>query len=249
MDYTDIWRLHKWLDDFDQTLQGIYEEQAQTDLGEEALVTPQHRSVIRGQLETFGVELNSFNAKLDEADTGAMKADMDDLISEMVKSPFPANPLPPGERAFKYQKDESDDCVRIVLRIPAPHLSAEERVRLERDLVQEAASFTNTWMQVRDAREESRDMNEEPEEDEAIEVDEDEVPVDMAERFMETYEALRGDDGSEKELITSVLESLIEDGIIEPGPSYRVRSVDQETLTIEFMNGDKMELQTREDEK
>lgn len=220
--YEDVYNTSKTTEDIHNTMAVTYEMMSEKGIDDpETELTDEDHTAVREHLKSVIPELQGF---------------LDDLTGHTTETP--------QEDAGDDEEPEPDDVVRIVLNIPAAHLSAEERVQLERDMVNEAANYSSIWMQTKEFRmADSPDVNEDEEHEEAVdnlvsEVDlpPEEVTTDIATKWRETYEQMRPDyhESEEMELETAVIECLIEDGFIVPGPHYNV-----ETVTAETYGGDK----------
>lgn len=224
--YEDVYNTSKTTEDIHNTMAVTYEMMSEKGIDDpETELTDEDHTAVREHLKSVIPELQGF---------------LDNLTGHTTETP--------QEDAGDDEEPEPDDVVRIVLNIPAAHLSAEERVQLERDMVREAAEYSSIWMQTKEFRmADSPDVNENEEHEEAVdnlvsEVDlpPDEVIADIEQKFSETYEQMRVDyDEDFTALQRAVFECLIEDGYIAPGPHYNV-----DTETVEFMNGDKMSFVT-----
>lgn len=263
--YQDLWDSHKATEDLDNTLQGLYNEHTGENDGDpDDEVTPADLEKLRAHLSDMRSVMQDIETEEitvdDIAEARRAEALSEcDAIEEDYKDQ--SDDVAVGARAAILRVRtrvtntvEPDDCVRIALHIPAAHLSAEQREKLEKDVVQEAAIYSKMWMDALEFGGESVVMNQTPaaenivvieEDDEEgeevevavsdVEMPPDDVLKDIARKWSETYEQMRADFNEDFEALEiAVVECLIEDGYITPGSEYNV-----ETHTVETYGGDK----------
>lgn len=236
--YEDLYSYRKSSNNFDNTLASTYEMHIEKDGDPADELTTEDKKVIAAHLKGFSVDMTGLHHALHSNE--AIGEEDEEVTVDDIAEARRQEAL--SQTESDAEEEESDTCVRIALHIPAAHLSGEERQQLERDLVQEAAQFTEIWMQTREFRGGLPNMNEEEEYEEAVaEAEEgvdlppEQVIADIAAKYNETYDQMRVDyDENFRELEIAVIECLIEDGYIAPGDHYTVR-----TETAETFGGDK----------
>lgn len=248
--YQDMWDTRKVTEDIDNTLAVTWEMMGEKGIDDpETELTDEDKTAIMENLKSVIPELQSFLDDLtgqtptepakddDITDGGFISANSLDAVAVPIET-LQGNVV--GENT-------TDDCVRIVLHIPAAHLSAPQRAKLEKDVVQEAAIYSKMWMDALEYGGESFVMNDKVEpqnieveyEEEGIDTEEDELPPeevigDIVQKWRDTYETMRPDyKDNYDELDMAVFECLIEDGYIMPGHHY-----DVEVETVETLRGD-----------
>lgn len=233
--YQDVYDTSKTTEDIHNTMAVTYEMMSEKGIDDpETELTDEDHTAVRDHLKSVIPELQSFLDQL----TGQTPADeaLEDVLTKTHEQV--------GE-AVEERLEREDGVVRIVLNIPAHHLSEAQREKLEKDVVREAAIYSKMWMDALEYGGESLVMNEEKVEPEDIEIQEaeegvdlppEEVITDVAQKWRQTYEQMRPDYNEEDydELEVAVIECLIEDGYITPGPHYNV-----ETETVRTVGGDK----------
>ena len=241
--YQDIYDTSKTTEDIHNTMASTYEMATmEKNLDADDELTEEDRAAVANHLKGVIPELKSLLATLEPGEPEP-EVTPDEKLDQMLKDTHDAV-------LEAVENQQGDDCVRIVLHIPAGHLSAAQREKLEKDVVQEAAIYSKMWMDALTFGGESLVMNDklEPEDvevdeyEEEVEEAEEEVEMppedvirDIATKYNETYEQMRVDyDEDFTALEFAVIECLIEDGYIQPGPHYNVR-----TETVETMKGDR----------
>lgn len=246
MKYEDLWNMHKGSDELHNGFASLYEAHTGENGGDpEDELTPKDLIAVRTIVREFDDGFDDFyNEIMEGTHTKDEKDDRIVAAQEMEETALDCVLTSTHEQlgdAVEARQEVEDDCVRIVLNIPAHHLSAEERVRLEHDVVKEVAEYIQIWEQTKEIRMREPEIREPAEEveyeqelesaEEGVDMPPDEVLVDIARKWSQTYEQMRVDyDEDFQALENAVVECLIEDGYISPGRHYNVEVVDVSTV-------------------
>lgn len=248
--YQDIYDTSKTTEDIHNTMAVTYEmATGEKNLDADDELTEEDRVAVANHLKEVIPELKNLLGML-EPGSPEEEVTVDDIAEARREEALDQMLKRTHDAVLEAVENQRDDCVRISLHIPASHLSEAQREKLEKDVVREAAIYSKMWMDALEFGGESLVMNDklEPEDveldeheeevseaEEEVEMPPDDVIRDISNKYNETYQQMRADyDEDFTALEFAVIECLIEDGYIQPGSHYNVR-----TETVETMNGNK----------